>query len=107
MGVSEDVEEGDGGMEGGIVTDPDHDDDDTDWTDDDEAPQEHEFTAIPGMQVPTPTSALGFIQLFLTREILNFVAEETNRYALYCRDVLRRHASGKVAISKILRTTST
>ena len=85
MVVSE--EEDGGGHDGGRESDSDE------WIDDDTAPQEHEYTAVPGMTRPVPTSPLGFIQLFLTRELLNYVAEETNKYALYCRDTLRRPAA--------------
>ena len=37
------------------------------------------------------TSALGFIQLFFTRALLNYLPEETNMYAMYCRDLLKRN----------------
>ena len=58
--------------------------------DDDIAAQEMEFTAFSGMNTPVPTTVLGFIQLFLTRTLLNYLAEETNMYGMYCRDVLKQ-----------------
>ena len=42
------------------------------------------------MKTAVPTTALGFVQLFLTRALLNYLTEETNMYAIYCRDVLRQ-----------------
>ena len=60
------------------------------WVTHDTPPQEHEFTANTGITVPIPTTPLGFIQLFITRELLNFIMEETNSYALYCCDVLKQ-----------------
>ena len=60
------------------------------WVDDDIAPQEMEFTAFCGMNTPVPTTVLGFIQLFLTRTLLNYLAEETNMHGMYCRDVLKQ-----------------
>ena len=60
------------------------------WVDDDTPLQELFFTDDPGMPSGTHTTALCFIQLFLTRELLNFITEETNMYALYCHDVLKK-----------------
>ena len=42
------------------------------------------------MSCPIPTTPLSFIQLFLTRELLNYLTEEANSYGLYCRDVCQR-----------------
>ena len=63
---------------------------DDEWVDDDTAPQEMEFTGNPGITSDRPTSALGFIQLFFTRALLNYLTEETNMYAMYCWDVLKK-----------------
>ena len=60
------------------------------WVDDDTPPQELEFTGTPGMTCNMPTTVLGFVQLFLTRELLLYLTEETNKYAIYCRDVLKQ-----------------
>ena len=40
------------------------------------------------MSVPVPTTIVGFLQLFLTLELLQFLTEETNNYASYVRDEL-------------------
>ena len=60
------------------------------WVDDDTTPQEMEFTAVPGFRRAMPTTPLGFIQLFITSELLMYVVEETNKYAEYCREILKR-----------------
>ena len=62
---------------------------DDEWVNDDTVPQEMEFTGNPGITSARPTSALGFIQLFFTRALLNYLTEETNMYAMYCWDVLK------------------
>ena len=49
-----------------------------------------EFTGNPGIISDRSTSALGFIQLFFTRALLNYLTEETNMYAMYCWDVLKK-----------------
>ncbi|XP_064098763.1 piggyBac transposable element-derived protein 4-like [Macrobrachium nipponense] len=49
----------------------------------------HPFMAVPGLTVPVPLTALGFIQLFLTRELLEYLVAETADYARYCCDELR------------------
>ena len=51
---------------------------------------EMKFTGNPGIISDRLTSALGFIQLFLARTLLNYLTEETNMYAMYCRDVLKK-----------------
>ena len=48
----------------------------------------HPHTARPGITVPVPTTVLGFVQLFLTRELLEYFVDETNDYARYCRQEL-------------------
>ena len=68
-------------------------DGDAGWVDDGTPPQEYEFTGDPGMPGPIPTTPLGFVQLFLTREVLIFLTEETHSYALYCRDILKQGAA--------------
>ena len=67
--------------EGGDVSDG--------WTEDPTPPNMHQFSPVPGLTVPVPTTPLGFIQLFLTRELLNYLVDETNDYARYCRNELR------------------
>ena len=44
-------------------------------------PHINEFSGNSGMKVPIPDSPLGFVKLFLTRELLDFFTSETNRYA--------------------------
>ena len=66
--------------EGGDVSDG--------WTEDPTPPNMHQFSPVPGLTVPVPTTPLGFIQLFLTRELLNYLVDETNDYARYCRNEL-------------------
>nr|XP_045600572.1 uncharacterized protein LOC123759506 [Procambarus clarkii] len=39
------------------------------------------FTGIPGLNVPVPSTLLGFIQLFLTQSLLKYMTYETNLYA--------------------------
>ena len=59
------------------------------WTEDPTPPNMHQFSPVPGLTVPVPTTPLDFIQLFLTRELLNYLVDETNDYAQYCRNELR------------------
>ena len=54
---------------------------DVGWRDTPFTPNIHPFTSHPGMNVPPPDTALGFFQLFFTRELLEYLAKETNRYA--------------------------
>ena len=56
--------------------------DDERWT--------HPFTATPRMTAPIPATPLGFFQLFFTRELLVFLMEETNDYANYVRNELKK-----------------
>ena len=79
------------GWEEGNGSDWDISGGDDEWVDDDTAPQEIEFTGNPGITSARPTTALGFIHLFFTRALLNYLTEETNMYAMYCRDVLKRN----------------
>ena len=51
-------------------------------------PVMHSHTERPGITVPVPTTVLGFVQLFLTRELLEYFVDETNDYARYCRQEL-------------------
>ena len=55
----------------------------------------HPFTAAPGLTVPVPTTPLGFVQLFLTREVLEYLVAETSDYARYCRVELKKASSYK------------
>ncbi|XP_064108750.1 piggyBac transposable element-derived protein 5-like isoform X1 [Macrobrachium nipponense] len=59
------------------------------WLEDPTPPNMHPFTATPGLTVPVPLTALGFIQLFLTRELLEYLVAETADYARYCREELQ------------------
>ena len=58
------------------------------WSEDPTPPVMHPHTARPGITVPVPTIVLGFVQLFLTRELLEYFVDETNDYARYCRQEL-------------------
>ncbi|XP_064109608.1 uncharacterized protein LOC135217571 [Macrobrachium nipponense] len=49
---------------------------------------ENSMPAAPGLTVPVPLTALGFIQLFLSQELLEYLVAETSYYARYCRDEL-------------------
>ena len=60
------------------------------WTQDPTPPNLHRFTGIPGLNVPAPSTILGFLQLFITRELLEFLAAETNAYAHHMRNEVRR-----------------
>ena len=55
--------------------------DDAEWKTDNVAPIVSLFTATPGMKVHMPQNALGFVQLFLNREMLKYLVVETNKYA--------------------------
>ena len=55
----------------------------------------HLFTVAPGLTVPVPTTPLGFVQLFLTRELLEYLVAETSDYARYCRVELKKACSYK------------
>ena len=70
------VGRGEGGVSGGESDGDAIQEADDGWVDDDTPPQELLFTGDPGMSCGTPTTALGFIQLFLTRELLNFITKE-------------------------------
>ena len=63
------------------------------WSEDPTPPVMHPFTAVPGLTVPVPTTPLGFLQLFLTRELLEYLVAETVDYARYCRDGLEKTLS--------------
>ncbi|XP_064086181.1 myristoylated alanine-rich C-kinase substrate-like [Macrobrachium nipponense] len=43
------------------------------WTEDPTPPNLHPFTATPGITVPVPLTVLGFIHLFLKRELLEYL----------------------------------
>ena len=58
------------------------------WTEDPTPPVMHPHEERPGITVPVPTTALGFVQLFLTKELLAYFVDETNDYARYCREEL-------------------
>ena len=53
------------------------------WTTDATPPMEHPFTARPGLKdgLSHLTTALDFVQLFITRYLFCFIAEQTNIYA--------------------------
>ena len=65
------------------------------WSEDPTPPVMHPFTAAPGLTVPVPTTPLGFVQLFLTREVLEYLVAETSDYARYCRVELNKASSYK------------
>ena len=58
------------------------------WSEDPTPPVMHPHEERPGITVPVPTTILGFVQLFLTRELLEYFVDETNDYARYCREEL-------------------
>ena len=58
------------------------------WLEDPTPPVMHPHTERPGITVPVPTTVLGFVQLFLTRELLEYFVDETNDYARYCSQEL-------------------
>ena len=60
---------------------------DDEWTQDPSGPEILEFTAEPGLKVTgeRPKTPLDFFQLFVTRELLEYIAYETNLYAEYCK----------------------
>ena len=64
------------------------DDDDAGWSEDPTPPIMHPFRPIPGLAVAAPTTPLGFLQLFLTRELLVYLMAETVSYANYMRGEL-------------------
>ena len=70
------------------------DDEDPDWLDVPEPPPiQHEFTGNPGLKIPAgkkiPKTPLEFFQLFIPREILKYIRDETNAYAKYCQETNR------------------
>ena len=58
------------------------------WSEDPSPPVMHPHEERPGITVPVSTSALGFVQLFLTKELLAYFVDETNDYAMYCHEEL-------------------
>ena len=84
---------------------------DSEWSEDPTAPVLPPFTGRPRLRVDLPTTILGFLQLFLTRELLEFLCEETNGYASYMRDEMLRHDKapwvpvGVVEMAKFLGMT--
>ena len=53
----------------------------------------HPFTPVPGVTVPLPSSPLAFLQLFITREFLEYLMMETVDYAGYLRNELHKTLS--------------
>nr|XP_045590883.1 piggyBac transposable element-derived protein 4-like [Procambarus clarkii] len=51
------------------------------WSSDNTPPFVDSFTATPGLTVPVPTTPVQFIQLFLTRALIEYITVETNKYA--------------------------
>ncbi|XP_069168757.1 piggyBac transposable element-derived protein 4-like [Procambarus clarkii] len=51
------------------------------WSRSNTSPVVDDFTGNPGLKIPKPTSALAYIQLFITRALLEFFTVETNLYA--------------------------
>ena len=68
-------------------------DSDEGWSEDPTPPIMYPFTVAPGLTVPVPTTPLGFVQLFLTRELLEYLVAETSDYARYCRVELKKTLS--------------
>ena len=68
-------------------------DSDEGWSEDPTPPVMHPFTVAPGLTVPVPTTPLGFVQLFLTRELLEYLVAEISDYARYCRVELKKTLS--------------
>ena len=58
------------------------------WSEDPTPPVMHPHEERPGITVPVPTTVLGFVQLFLMKELLAYFVDETNDYARYCREEL-------------------
>nr|XP_045613880.1 piggyBac transposable element-derived protein 5-like [Procambarus clarkii] len=50
------------------------------WCTDNTPPSVDTFTGTPGLTVPLPTTAIQFIQLFLTRALIEYFTFETNLY---------------------------
>ena len=69
------------------------------WSEDPTPPVMHPFTAALGLTVPVPTTPLGFVQLFLTREVLEYLVAEASDYTRYCCVELKK------AIYRILHIT--
>ena len=66
------------------------------WPQDPTPPVQIPFTAQPDLQVnPHPKGWLAYLQLFITREILVFLTEETNMYAEYCKSTNKPGCKGK------------
>ena len=74
---------------------PSGSDSDEGWSEDPTPPVMHPFTVAPGLTVPVPTTPLGFVQLFLTRELLEYLVAETSDYARYCRVEQKKACSYK------------
>ena len=72
---------------------PSGSDSDEGWSEDPTPPVMHPFTVAPGLTVPVPTTPLGFVQLFLTRELLEYMVAKTCDYARYCRVELKKARS--------------
>ena len=45
------------------------------------------------MIAPLPTIRLGFVQIFITQELLGFLMEEINNYANYSRQEMNQKSS--------------
>ena len=79
--------------EGGRAAPPAGSDSDEGWSEDPTPPVMHPFTVAPGLTVPVPTAPLGFVQLFLTHELLEYLVAETSDYARYCSVELKKTLS--------------
>ena len=55
--------------------------DDTLWNDNNQMPKISPFIGDSGIKVPIPETPLGFLQLFVTRELLEHFKKETNLYS--------------------------
>ena len=60
------------------------------WNLDNTAPTKIPFIGTPGLTCEAPTTVLGFFQLFFPLKLLFFLMEETNDYANYVRNELKK-----------------
>ena len=81
---------GRGNGRGGVCRTPQDDSesdiDERGWSQDPTPPVLPEFTVQPGLQIKMLTTLLGFLHLFITRELPEYLMEETNAYAKYMCD---------------------
>ena len=71
------------------------DENDALWSEDPTPPVQIPFTGEPGLQVNVPESWMGFLQLFLMPNLIDFLLKETNGYANYCKMTNKPKCKGK------------